>query len=157
MRSLRETVCIVLPFGCLLQIWALLWTRNSQSRTHLYWVSARRFCKSTLSRKISSTQFTSCVDNFSSNWISRELMVSRHPPGPPPPRTIYSRRLLMPQLETLMVQFYSPHPNRDVDQTLIHGALPNLHVSLFRGVSACLECLARIRAPSLRILDVQFF
>jgi hypothetical protein len=80
------------------------------------------------------------------------------PPSPWfPPSHLLTRLLLMPQLETLKVHFYSPHPNNDVDRTLTHGTLPNLHVLSFRGVSAYLEVLARIRAPSLRILDVQFF
>jgi hypothetical protein len=81
------------------------------------------------------------------------------PPSPWFPPTYILRQLsLMPQLETLRIHFCAPHPNRDVEpSTMTHVTLPNLHMFSFRGVSAYLEGFARIRAPTLNIVDVQFF
>jgi len=70
----------------------------------------------------------------------------------------------MPQLETLVIDFSLPLPNRDeesqITHTLIatHTILPNLHWIWFRGVSAYLEAIVcRITTPRLRKLHVQFF
>jgi hypothetical protein len=78
-----------------------------------------------------------------------------------PPSYIRTRILLMPQLETLVIHFRLP-PSSDVEtqpsntpvetQFLLH-----LHLVPFRGLSAYLEGLvARISAPVLDVLDVQF-
>ncbi|KAH9976439.1 hypothetical protein BGW80DRAFT_1293678 [Lactifluus volemus] len=81
------------------------------------------------------------------------------PPSPLfPPSHILTRLSLMSQLATLRIHFHSPHPNRDVETPEVtHVMLPNLQVFSYRGVSAYLEGLARIRAPTLKVLDVQFF
>jgi hypothetical protein len=74
------------------------------------------------------------------------------------PSSILAHLSLMPQLTTLRIHFHSPHAT-DVETppaaTLV--TLPNLQVFSYRGVSAYLEGLARIRAPTLNVLDVQFF
>ncbi|KAI0247549.1 hypothetical protein BJV78DRAFT_909858 [Lactifluus subvellereus] len=69
----------------------------------------------------------------------------------------------MPQLEILVIRFYSPLPNRDVERQLLdtpivtHITLPNLRVFSFKGVSAYLEgLLARISAPVLS-LQIELF
>jgi hypothetical protein len=80
-----------------------------------------------------------------------------------PPSYILTRILLMPQLETLVIHFHSPLPNRDVEMQLSNTPIAtqvflHLHLVSFRGVSAYLESLlAGISAPVLSILDVQFF
>jgi hypothetical protein len=80
-----------------------------------------------------------------------------------PPSYILTRILLMPQLETLIIHFHSPLPNRDVERQLsntpiVTQPLLHLHLVSFRGVSAYLESLlARISAPVLSIIDVQLF
>jgi hypothetical protein len=78
-----------------------------------------------------------------------------------PPTYILTQLLRMPHLETLRIHFCTPHPNRDVGDvetsTMTHATLPNLHVFSFRGVSTYMEGFARIIAPTLSILDVQFF
>jgi hypothetical protein len=101
---------------------------------------------------IGSPLVTTTVD-----LVNLELMDI--PPSPWfPPSYILARLSLMPQLTTLKIHFRSPHPNRDVETpAATHVTLPNLQVFSYRGVSAYLEGLARIRAPSLNVLDVQFF
>ncbi|KAH9976441.1 hypothetical protein BGW80DRAFT_918068 [Lactifluus volemus] len=81
------------------------------------------------------------------------------PPSPLfPPSYILVRLSLMSQLATLRIHFHSPHPNRDVETPEVTNVmLPNLQVFSYRGVSAYLEGLARIRAPTLKVLDVQLF
>ncbi|KAH9973458.1 hypothetical protein BGW80DRAFT_1252046 [Lactifluus volemus] len=89
--------------------------------------------------------------------VSLELM---DVPSSPwfPPSYILARLSLMPQLTTLRIHFHSPHPNRDVESpAATHVMLPNLQVFSYRGVTAYLEGLARIRAPILSVLDVRFF
>jgi hypothetical protein len=79
-----------------------------------------------------------------------------------PPSYLLTRILLMPQLETLVVHFNFPLPNRDVEVQLsntLTTTQPFLHLHLvsFRGVSAYLEnLLAGISAPVLSMLDVRF-
>ena len=70
----------------------------------------------------------------------------------------------MPQLETLMVLFLFPVPNRDIKRQLPHTpittpiALPNLHYFQFRGVGTYLEALVhRITTPRLEKLRIWFF
>ena len=81
-----------------------------------------------------------------------------------PPSYILKRLSHTPQLETLVIHFQSPLPNRDVTRQLSNTpfttnvTLPRLHVFSFRGVSAYLEGLvSRISAPSLNSLDIQLF
>jgi hypothetical protein len=71
---------------------------------------------------------------------------------------------LMPQLKTLVVLFYFPVPNRDVEKQvsrmplLEHVTLPNLRHFWFRGVSAYMEAFVRrISAPHLQKLQILFF
>ena len=70
----------------------------------------------------------------------------------------------MPQLKTLVVLFYFPVPNRDVERQLLrmpvpgHLTLPNLRHFWFRGASAYLEAfVGRISAPCLQKLQILFF
>src|ERR1700761_8098833 len=70
----------------------------------------------------------------------------------------------MPQLETLLIGFGFPIPNRDIERQLMHTPivtpiiLPNLHWFWFRGVSAYLEALVcRIVTPRLKRLRIGFF
>ena len=72
----------------------------------------------------------------------------------------------MPQLKTLVVLFYFPVPNLDVERQLSrlpslglgHIALPNLRHFWFRGVSAYVEAFVRrIFAPRLQKLQILFF
>jgi hypothetical protein len=70
----------------------------------------------------------------------------------------------MPHLKTLVVLFYFPVPNRDVERQLSrmpslgHIVLPNLRHFWFRGVSAYMEAfVSRISAPRLQKLQILFF
>ena len=77
-----------------------------------------------------------------------------------PPTYLLTRLSLMPQLESLVIYFYSPLPNRDVERQPIitHITLPNLRTFSFKGVSAYLECLlAPISAPVLSTLHIRLF
>lgn len=71
---------------------------------------------------------------------------------------------LMPQLETLIISFHSPVPNRDVQRQLLqtpimtHVTLPYLRWFAFSGVSAYLESvLPRMTTPLLERLRITFF
>ncbi|KAI0246812.1 hypothetical protein BJV78DRAFT_1286045 [Lactifluus subvellereus] len=81
-----------------------------------------------------------------------------------PPSSLLARLSLMPQLEMLRIEFYSPLPNRDVERQLLDApimtqiTLPNLRSFSFKGVSAYLDgLLARISAPVLRGLNIKLF
>ena len=70
---------------------------------------------------------------------------------------------LMPQLETLGINFCSPVHDRNFEGQLLHtpimtrATLPNLRWFGFRGVSADLEeFLPRMTAPFLRTLEIHF-
>ena len=72
----------------------------------------------------------------------------------------------MPQLETLLIVFSFPVPNRDVEtwRQLTHTpittsiTLPNLRWFRFEGVSAYLETIVcQITTPRLERLQVDFF
>jgi hypothetical protein len=79
------------------------------------------------------------------------------------PHDLLQRLALMPQLETLGIDFHSPIPSRDIERQLrrmptVHATLPNLRWFGFRGVSAYLEALLpRITAPLLEKLQILFF
>lgn len=79
------------------------------------------------------------------------------------PQDFLQRLALMPQLETLGIDFHSPIPSRDIKRQLwrmpmVHVTLPNLRWFGFRGVSAYLEALlSRITAPLLEKLQILFF
>jgi hypothetical protein len=80
------------------------------------------------------------------------------------PNTLVEWISFMPQLDTLLISFLSPVPNRYVGRQLTHTplmtqvTLPNLRSFGFRGVSAYLEAVVhRITAPRLEKLAVQFF
>jgi hypothetical protein len=67
----------------------------------------------------------------------------------------------MPQLETLVIIFFFPVPNREVERQLTRTpiiTLPNLCLLRFCGVSAYLEALVhRITTPRLEKLQIDFF
>jgi len=79
------------------------------------------------------------------------------------PHDLLQRLALMPQLETLGIDFHSPIPSRDIEKQsrrmpIVHVTLPNLRWFGFRGVSAYLEALLpRITAPLLEKLQILFF
>jgi hypothetical protein len=70
----------------------------------------------------------------------------------------------MPQLETLVIAFFFPVPNREIERQLTHMPiltpviLPNLHCFMFQGVSAYLEAfIHQITTPRLEKFDIDFF
>ena len=70
----------------------------------------------------------------------------------------------MPQLETLVISFLFPVPNRNVERQLMRTpiitpvTLPNLRLFMFRGVSAYVEAVIRwIITPRLEVLSILFF
>ena len=67
----------------------------------------------------------------------------------------------MPQLETLVISFFFPVPNREIERQLMPTpiiTLPNLCLLSFGGVSAYLEALVhRIITPRLEKLEIEFF
>ena len=67
----------------------------------------------------------------------------------------------MPQLETFVITFLFPVPNRGIERQLTRTpiiSLPNLRLLVFRGVSAYLEALVhRITTPRLENLQIRFF
>ena len=72
--------------------------------------------------------------------------------------------LLLPRLETLWIDFYSPFPSADVERDLMHMrnmtyvTHPTLCNFTFRGVIMYLEAfLSRITAPHLDVLHIKFF
>jgi hypothetical protein len=79
------------------------------------------------------------------------------------PHDLLQRLALMPQLETLGIDFHCPVPSRDIERQLrrmpiVHVTLPNLRWFGFRGVSAYLEAiLPHITAPLLEKLQILFF
>jgi hypothetical protein len=80
------------------------------------------------------------------------------------PNILLQRLSSMPQLETLLVVFLFPIPNRDVERQLMltpimtHVTLPNLRWFGFRGVSAYMEAVVRrIITPRLEKLRIHFF
>ena len=80
------------------------------------------------------------------------------------PNTLLQWLSFTPQLETLVISFEFPVPNRDVERLLMRtpittpGALPNLHVFGFHGVTSYLEALfRRITAPRLERIELEFF
>ena len=80
------------------------------------------------------------------------------------PNTLLQWLSFMPQLESLVIAFFYPVPNCDIERQLIHPpimtaiTLPNLHYFAFFGVRTYLEGLIhRIATPRLEKLDIQFF
>jgi hypothetical protein len=87
-----------------------------------------------------------------------------HPSAYFPPNVLLQRLSLMPQLETLGIDFHSPVSNRYVQRQLLgtpittHVPLPNLRWFGFKGSSAYLEALLpRMTTPMLEKLQVLFF
>ena len=84
-----------------------------------------------------------------------------HPSAYFQPDTLLQWLSSMPQLEVLVVAFFFPVLNRDVERQLMHTThvtLPNLRWFEFRGVSAYLEAVVgRITTPRLQRLSVKFF
>jgi hypothetical protein len=80
------------------------------------------------------------------------------------PNVLLQSISFMSQLESLVIFFSLPVPNRDVERPLTHTpitthiTLPNLRLFWFRGVSAYLEALVcRITTPRLEMLQIQLF
>jgi hypothetical protein len=80
------------------------------------------------------------------------------------PNTLLQWISFMPQLETLVIVFVFPVPNRDVERQLMYTpitsyiTLPHLRWFVFQGVSAYLEAVVRrITAPRLEKLQIDFF
>lgn len=77
------------------------------------------------------------------------------------PNTLLHWISFMPQLETLMIDFSFPIPNRDVERQLAHTPpiiLPNLRYFGFHGVCPYLEeVVRRITAPRLEKLQIELF
>lgn len=79
------------------------------------------------------------------------------------PHDLLQRLALMPQLETLGIDFHSPVPSLDIEKQLrrtpiVHVTLPNLRWFGFRGVSAYIEALLpQITAPLLEKLQILLF
>jgi hypothetical protein len=91
-------------------------------------------------------------------------LVMIHPSAYFHPNILLRWLSFMPQLETLMVYFLFPVPNRDVEGQPTHMpittpiTLSNLHYFDFRGVGTYLEALVhRITAPRLEKLRIFFF
>jgi hypothetical protein len=80
------------------------------------------------------------------------------------PNTLPRWLSFLPKLETLIVEFAFPVPNRDLERQLMHTpittpvTLPNLRYFKFQGVSTYLEALVhRITTPRLEKLQIVFF
>jgi hypothetical protein len=80
------------------------------------------------------------------------------------PNTVLQWLSSMSQLETVVISFRIPIPNRDVERQLMHTpitthvTLPNLRYFEFRGASAYLEAVTHwITTPRLEKLFIQFF
>jgi hypothetical protein len=80
------------------------------------------------------------------------------------PNTLLQWISFMPQLETLVIVFVFPVPNRDVERQLKYTpitqyiTLPRLRWFVFQGVSAYLEAVVRrMTAPRLEKLQIDFF
>ena len=80
------------------------------------------------------------------------------------PNVLLQSISFMSQLESLVIFFSLPVPNRDVERQLTrapittHATLPNLRLFWFRGVSAYLEAfVCRITTPRLEMLQIQLF
>jgi hypothetical protein len=80
------------------------------------------------------------------------------------PTVLLQRLSLMPQLETLLIFFCFPVPNRDVERQLMrtpittHVTLPNLRLFAFLAVSAYSEAVvSRITAPRLENFRICHF
>ena len=79
------------------------------------------------------------------------------------PNTLLQWLSFMPQLETLLINYSRPDPDRDVESQLTHTpivtpiTLPNLHCLTFQGVSTYLEGLIyHITTPRLEKLEIVF-
>ena len=80
------------------------------------------------------------------------------------PDTLLQWVSFMPHLETLLILFLFPVPNRDVEKQLTQApiitqvTLPNLRVFEFQGASSYMESVVRrIATPRLEKLTIQFF
>ncbi|KAF8489514.1 hypothetical protein F5888DRAFT_1160219 [Russula emetica] len=80
------------------------------------------------------------------------------------PNVVLQWLLLTPQLEELVIDFYFPVPNRDVERQLMRTpiitpvTLPNLRRLAFEGCSAYMEALVRrLTTPRLERLNIVFF
>ncbi len=87
-----------------------------------------------------------------------------HPPAYFQPNDLLRWISFMPQLETLILGFSFPVPNRDVERQIAHTpnvthlTLPNLRWFSFKGASAYLEAVVcRITAPRLARLNIELF
>ena len=92
------------------------------------------------------------------------VLVMIHPSTYFHPNILLRWLSFIPQLETLIVDFSFPVPNRGVERQLTHTPIstpitcPNLHYFEFRGVGTYLEALVhRITTPRLEKLRIVFF
>ena len=91
-------------------------------------------------------------------------LTTSHPSAYFQPNTLLQWISFMPQLESLVILFNFPVPNRDVERQLTHTpitthiTLPNLRLFWFRGVSAYLKAVVcRMTAPRLEKLEIRLF
>ena len=80
------------------------------------------------------------------------------------PNHLFEALSLLPELEKLVICFFSPAPRRDVEMQLLHSpivthiTLPKLYVFEFWGVSSYLEALLpNMTTPLLKVLIISFF
>ena len=77
------------------------------------------------------------------------------------PNTLLRCLSFMPQLEMLVIDFFFPIPNREIERQLTHTLiiLPNRHFFRFSGVSAYLEALVHriITTPRLDFDSAKFW
>jgi len=88
-------------------------------------------------------------------------LIITHPSTYFHPNTLLRWISFMPQLEELLVVFFSPVLNRDVERQLMrtpittHVTLPNLLTLIFRGAGAYMEAVVRhITPPRLEKLEI---
>ena len=92
------------------------------------------------------------------------FLMIKHPSAYFQPNVLLQSISFMPQLESLVIIFTFPVPNRDVERQITHSptathiTLPNLRLFWFQGFSAYLEALvSRIATPCLEKLVIRLF
>ena len=92
------------------------------------------------------------------------ILVAPHPSAYFQPNILLQWLSFMLQLETLVIYFSFPVPDRDVERQLMHSpipthiTLPNLLMFVFQGDNAYMEALVhRISTPCLKSLSIELF
>ena len=92
------------------------------------------------------------------------ILVAPHPSAYFQPNILLQWLSFMSQLETLVIYFSFPVPDRDVERQLMHSSipahitLPNLLIFVFQGDNAYMEALVhRISTPCLKSLSIELF